>query len=58
MVIVREFLVVFPGELSGLPSVRELEFGVGVVSGCRTISTLPYRMAPVLESCQNRGEAW
>ena len=46
MVIVREFLVIFPGELSGLPPVRELEFGVGVVSGSRTISFLLYRVAP------------
>ena len=37
----------FPDELSGLPSVRESECGIEVVSGRGTISfLLPYRMAP------------
>ena len=37
----------FPDELSGLPFVKEFEFGIGVVSGRGTISfLLPYRMAP------------
>ena len=46
IVVVREFLDVCLDELSGLPSVRELELGIGVVSGPRTISILPYRLAP------------
>ena len=37
--IASEFMVV-PDELSGFPSVRESEFGIGVVSGRGTISFL------------------
>ncbi|KAA3484545.1 DNA/RNA polymerases superfamily protein [Gossypium australe] len=36
---------VFPEELSGLPPVREVEFGIKLVSGTAPISIAPYRMA-------------
>ena len=45
--IVKEYLDVFPEELSGLPPMREVEFGIDVVPGMAPISKLAYRMAPV-----------
>ena len=40
------FLDVFPDELSGLPSHREIEFYIDVVPDIAPISMPPYRMAP------------
>ena len=40
--VVREFLDVFPDDLSGLPPVREIE----LLPGTTPISITPYRMAP------------
>ncbi|GJV74156.1 putative reverse transcriptase domain-containing protein [Tanacetum coccineum] len=45
--IVREFADVFPDELPGLPSAREIEFGIELNPGAEPISKAPYRMAPV-----------
>ena len=44
--VVREFLDVFPEELSGLPPDREVEFTIDLVPGTTSISQAPYRMAP------------
>lgn len=45
--IVNEFIDVFPEELPGLPSEREIEFGIEVVPGIQPITIPPYRMVPV-----------
>ncbi|KAL4014044.1 hypothetical protein IC575_026234 [Cucumis melo] len=45
--VVREFLDVFPEELSGLPPDREIEFSIDLVLGMAPISQAPYRMAPI-----------
>ncbi|KAA0049889.1 Retrotransposable element Tf2 [Cucumis melo var. makuwa] len=44
---VREFLDVFPEELSGPPPHREIEFSIDLVPGMAPISQAPYRMAPM-----------
>nr|GFC79996.1 putative Gag-Pol polyprotein [Tanacetum cinerariifolium] len=44
--IVSEFPDVFPDELLGIPSVREVEFNIELISGAEPISKAPYRMAP------------
>ncbi|KAA3464136.1 DNA/RNA polymerases superfamily protein [Gossypium australe] len=44
--IVCEFPDVFPEELSGLPPMGEVEFGIDLVLGTTPISIAPYRMAP------------
>ncbi|KAA3474290.1 Transposon Ty3-I Gag-Pol polyprotein [Gossypium australe] len=44
--VVCEFPDVFPEELPGLPSIREVEFGIDLLSGTTPISIAPYRMAP------------
>ena len=43
--IVREFLDVFPEDLSGLPPDREIEFSIDLLPGSSLISKAPYRMA-------------
>ena len=45
--IVRDFLDVFPNDLPGLPSDREVEFTIDLVLGTTPISKAPYRMAPI-----------
>ncbi|KAG8473151.1 hypothetical protein CXB51_035096 [Gossypium anomalum] len=45
--VVCEYSDVFPEELSGLPPVREVEFGIKLVPGTRPISIALYRMAPM-----------
>ncbi|XP_073121686.1 uncharacterized protein [Henckelia pumila] len=45
--VVRDFSNVFPDEISGLPPVREVDFGIELVSGTTPISRTPYRMAPL-----------
>ncbi|GJX97180.1 retrotransposon protein, putative, ty3-gypsy subclass [Tanacetum coccineum] len=47
--VVREFADVFPDELPGLPSAREIEFALELIHlpGAEPISKAPYRMAPV-----------
>ncbi|KAA3487824.1 Gag protease polyprotein-like protein [Gossypium australe] len=44
--VVCEFSDVFPEELPGLPSIREVEFGIDLLPGTTPISIAPYRMAP------------
>ncbi|KAA3465853.1 DNA/RNA polymerases superfamily protein [Gossypium australe] len=45
--VVSEYPDVFPEELLGLPSVREVEFGIEIVSGMALISVALYKMAPL-----------
>nr|GFD52797.1 putative reverse transcriptase domain-containing protein [Tanacetum cinerariifolium] len=45
--IVSEFPDVFPDELLGIPSVREVEFNIELIPGAEPISKAPYRMAPI-----------
>ncbi|XP_075097797.1 uncharacterized protein LOC142175124 [Nicotiana tabacum] len=47
MLVVREFLEVFPDDLSGLPPERIIDFGIDLMSGTQPIFIPPYRMAPV-----------
>ncbi|KAL4031031.1 hypothetical protein IC575_009287 [Cucumis melo] len=44
--IICEYLDVYPEELSGLPSKREIKFTIDVAPGTTPISQTPYRMAP------------
>ena len=44
--VIREFLNVFPEELSGVPTKREVDLSIEVVEGMTHISRAPYRMAP------------
>ena len=44
---VNEFFDVFPEDLPGLPSDREIEFEIELAPGTEPISIAPYRMAPV-----------
>nr|GEX03985.1 reverse transcriptase domain-containing protein [Tanacetum cinerariifolium] len=44
--IVRNFLEVFPKELSGLPSTRPVEFQIDLVPGAAPVARPPYRLAP------------
>nr|GEV02644.1 hypothetical protein [Tanacetum cinerariifolium] len=45
--IVSEFPDVFPDELPGIPSVREVEFNIELILGSKPISKAPYRMASI-----------
>ena len=45
--IVKEFLDVFPDDISSLPSDREVEFTIDLIPGTEPISIPPYRMSPV-----------
>ena len=42
---VREFSDVFPKELPGLPSEREVDFSIELVLGTNPVSVAPYHMA-------------
>ncbi|KAK9031874.1 hypothetical protein V6N11_056160 [Hibiscus sabdariffa] len=63
MPVVSEFIDVFPEEVPGLPSTREVEFGIEVHPGTNPVSITPYRMAPMelkelkkqLEELQDKG---
>ena len=46
VLVVREFLDVFPDYLPGLPPERETDFPIDLVHGTSPISLPPYRMAP------------
>ncbi|TYK09834.1 Retrotransposon protein [Cucumis melo var. makuwa] len=43
---VKEFLDIFPDDLSGLPPDREIEFSIELLPGTAPISHASYRMAP------------
>ena len=44
--VVREFPIVFPDDIAGLPPEREVEFTIDLIPGTEPISIPPYRMAP------------
>ncbi|GKF74695.1 putative reverse transcriptase domain-containing protein [Tanacetum coccineum] len=44
--IVRDFLEVFPKDLPGLPSTRQVEFHIDLVPGAAPVARAPYRLAP------------
>ncbi|KAD4385781.1 hypothetical protein E3N88_25950 [Mikania micrantha] len=44
--IVREFPDVFPDDLPGIPSDRDVEFRIDLILGAKRIAKAPYRLAP------------
>ncbi|GJV06406.1 putative reverse transcriptase domain-containing protein [Tanacetum coccineum] len=46
IVVVRDFLEVFPNDLSGLPPVREIKFRIQLIPGATPEAKSPYRLAP------------
>ncbi|GJS78526.1 putative reverse transcriptase domain-containing protein [Tanacetum coccineum] len=44
--VVRDFVDVFPGRLSGLPPQRQVEFRIDLVPGATPVAKSPYRLAP------------
>ena len=46
LLVVYEFLDVFPDDLPGLPSDRDVEFKIELILGTAPISRRPYRMPP------------
>ncbi|GJW03981.1 putative reverse transcriptase domain-containing protein [Tanacetum coccineum] len=46
ILVVRDFPEVFPGDLSGLPSVREIEFRIELIPGAMPVAKFPYRLSP------------
>ena len=46
VLIVKDFKVVFPKNLPGLPPDHEIEFEIKLAPGTSPISKEPYRMAP------------
>nr|GFA34903.1 putative reverse transcriptase domain-containing protein [Tanacetum cinerariifolium] len=46
ILVVREFLDVFPKELPGLPPVRQVEFQIALIPKAAPIARVPYRLAP------------
>ncbi|GJZ38849.1 putative reverse transcriptase domain-containing protein [Tanacetum coccineum] len=44
--IVRDFPDVFPEDLSGLPTTRQVEFKIDLISGAAPVARAPYRLAP------------
>ncbi|GKA94502.1 putative reverse transcriptase domain-containing protein [Tanacetum coccineum] len=44
--IVRDFLEVFPEDLSGLPPTRQVEFQIDLIPGAAPVAWTPYRLAP------------
>ncbi|GJW50638.1 hypothetical protein Tco_0091989, partial [Tanacetum coccineum] len=44
--VVKEFLEVFPEDLSGLPPVRQVEFQIDLILGAAPVDRAPYRLAP------------
>ncbi|GKB36865.1 putative reverse transcriptase domain-containing protein [Tanacetum coccineum] len=46
IVVVRDFLEVFPDDLSGLPPLQKIEFWIDLIYGAVPIAKSPYRLAP------------
>ncbi|GJW96856.1 putative reverse transcriptase domain-containing protein [Tanacetum coccineum] len=46
VVVVRDFLEVFPDDLSRLPPIREIEFRIELTPGATPVAKFPYRLAP------------
>ncbi|GKA32014.1 reverse transcriptase domain-containing protein [Tanacetum coccineum] len=43
----REFPEVFPGDLPGLPPVRQVEFQIDLIPGAMPVARAPYRLTPL-----------
>ncbi|GJW65076.1 reverse transcriptase domain-containing protein [Tanacetum coccineum] len=46
IMVVRDFLEVFPDDLSGLPPVQEIEFRIELIPGAMPVAKSPYHLAP------------
>ncbi|GJU12449.1 putative reverse transcriptase domain-containing protein, partial [Tanacetum coccineum] len=46
ILVVREFLEIFPEDLSGLPPVRQVEFQIDLIPRAAPVARAPYRLAP------------
>ncbi|GJV92578.1 putative reverse transcriptase domain-containing protein [Tanacetum coccineum] len=46
ILVVREFLEVFPEDLPGLPPVCQVEFQIDLIPGAAPLARAPYRLAP------------
>jgi len=46
VLVVNEFIKVFPEDLPGIPPDREITFEIELLLGITPISKAPYRMAP------------
>ncbi|GJZ98896.1 putative reverse transcriptase domain-containing protein [Tanacetum coccineum] len=46
MPIMRDFLIVFPRDLPGLPTTRQVEFQIYLVPGAAPVACSPYRLEP------------
>ncbi|GKC63546.1 putative reverse transcriptase domain-containing protein [Tanacetum coccineum] len=46
IVVVRDFLEVFPDNLSGLSPIREIKFRIELIPGATPVAKSPYRLAP------------
>nr|GEX28695.1 putative reverse transcriptase domain-containing protein [Tanacetum cinerariifolium] len=44
--VIRDFLEVFPDDLSGLPPPRQVEFRIDLVPGAAPVACTPYRLVP------------
>ncbi|GKE71803.1 hypothetical protein Tco_1529875 [Tanacetum coccineum] len=46
VLIVRDFLEVFPEDLPGLPLTQQVEFQIDLIPGAAPVAQAPYRLAP------------
>ncbi|GKE01754.1 putative reverse transcriptase domain-containing protein [Tanacetum coccineum] len=46
VLVIRDFLEVFPEELPGLPPPRQVEFRIDLILGAAPVARAPYRLAP------------
>ncbi|GJW52148.1 putative reverse transcriptase domain-containing protein, partial [Tanacetum coccineum] len=46
MLVIRDFLKVFPDDLPGLPPPRQVKFRIKLVPGAAPVARAPYRLAP------------
>ncbi|GJR87901.1 zinc finger, CCHC-type, retrotransposon gag domain protein [Tanacetum coccineum] len=46
VVVVRDFLEVFPNDLFGLPPIQEVKFQIELIPGAMPVAKSPYRLAP------------
>ncbi|GJX14382.1 putative reverse transcriptase domain-containing protein [Tanacetum coccineum] len=46
IVVVSDFLEVFPDDLSGLPPIQEIKFRIELIPGAMPVARYPYRLAP------------
>ncbi|GJW34648.1 putative reverse transcriptase domain-containing protein [Tanacetum coccineum] len=46
ILVVKEFLEVFPEDLPGLPPVHQVEFQIDLIPGTTPVARAPYRLAP------------